>query len=206
MFHSLTLGLLLGWGAAIPIGAINLEIIRRNLYFGTPIGLSLGCGACMADFTYLLLLFYGILQWFHSPILLKSFGICGSLVLAWFGWMALHQKSEMQKNNLSRKNKSVSCWKHWRDGYLLTLINPYTVLFWSSVSVTLASNMQTSNAIVYAGIGVLLGVFSWVFALNGLLHFTRHRISHHTMQKINFVGGVILMSFAVIGLWRAIML
>ncbi len=31
----LLFGLLLGWGAAIPIGPMNLEIIRRNLRYGT---------------------------------------------------------------------------------------------------------------------------------------------------------------------------
>jgi threonine/homoserine/homoserine lactone efflux protein len=40
--HLLLFGILLGMGAAIPIGPINLEIIRRNLRFGTSFGIATG--------------------------------------------------------------------------------------------------------------------------------------------------------------------
>ena len=204
MIELLVFGLLLGWGAAIPIGAINLEIIRRNLRFSTSSGLAFGLGACIADVTYLLVLSYGALQFINYPVFLKSIGIIGSLILAWFGWTALRQKVETTEGVQALPVSSFSVARHARDGYFLTLINPYSIVFWSSVSMTISANTKADNATFYAGIGVLLGVLSWVLTLNTILHLTRHRMSSKIMHYINITGGFILIGLAILGFWRSL--
>ncbi|RDI46556.1 LysE family translocator [Aquicella lusitana] len=207
MFDQVIVGLFLGWGAAIPIGAINLEMIRRNLQFGTAAGLALGFGACCADVTYLVLLSLGVLQILHHPFVIKAVGILGSLLLTWFGYKALRLKSVYFNDQPQAPMRIRSPWRHAIEGYLLTLINPYTILFWSSISMTIAVMTHASDhAVFYAGLGVLLGTFSWAAGLNGFLHFTRHRLSKRTIQKINIAGGIILIGFAALGFWRALFL
>lgn len=205
MFDALLFGLFLGWGAAIPIGAINLEIIRRNLRFSTASGLAFGLGACMADVTYLVLLSIGILQFLNYPLVLKITGIVGSLILAWFGWTALRQKPVTDSDDTTVLMPSYSLLKHARESYLLTLINPFNIIFWSSVSALIATKTQTEYATLYAGAGVLLGTFSWVCGLNLLLHFTRHRLSVQTIHKMNMAGGILLLGFAFFGLVNSIL-
>jgi len=205
MLHLFIVGLLLGWGAAIPIGAINLEIIRRNLRFGTRFGLMLGLGACFADLTYLVLLSFGVLQFLHQPVVLKITGVVGSLILAWFGYKALQAKSIIISQLTTQDPQARSAWRDGIEGYLLTLINPYTIIFWSSVSMTIALMTNAKViAIFYAGLGVLTGTFSWALGLNIVLHFTRHRLSKRTIQLINICGGIILLCFAAWGLWHAL--
>lgn len=202
MLHIIIFGLLLGYGAAIPIGPINLEIMRRNLHFGTAMGLALGFGACSADVTYLVLLSLGALKILAYPLVLKIIGVVGSVILAWFGYNALRLKSSANDNN--KPLTTHSFWRNYLEGYVLTLINPYTILFWSSISTTLALvTHANSQAIVYAGIGVLLSTSSWIVGLNTLLHFTKHRFSPRVMRWLNIMGGVILIGFAIIGLWHA---
>ena len=92
--HALILGLLLGWGAAIPIGPMNLEIIRRNLTYGTRYGVALGLGVCSADITYIALLSFGALVVLNHPLPLAIIGFIGSIILAWFGYNALRLKSK----------------------------------------------------------------------------------------------------------------
>lgn len=202
MLQSYIFGLLLGLGAAIPIGAINLEIIRRNLNIGTRAGLFLGFGACLADLTYLVLLSLGALQLLSHPLLLKCAGVIGALILAWFGWQALTMKPRTNMTEKQVKQKRSSALKHLYQGYLLTLINAYTIIFWSSVSVTIAAHTKTHHAVLYAGIGVLSGTLSWVFSLNLFLQATRHRISPAITHRINVIGGLILLLFAVTGIWH----
>ena len=205
MFDLVIVGLFLGWGAAIPIGAINLEMIRRNLRIGTGAGFSLGVGACCADVTYLALLSLGVLQILNHPSVLKFTGIFGSLLLAWFGYKSLQMKAVSTTEQAAVVIPSRSLLRHMIEGYLLTLINPYTILFWSSISMTIAVINHTRNyAIFYTGAGVLIGTFSWVCALNLFLHFTRHRLSKNIIQKINVAGGIILLGFAALGFWRAL--
>ncbi len=203
----LVFGLMLGWGAAIPIGPMNLEIIRRNLKYGSLYGVALGIGACTADVTYIILLALGALTILHYAIVLKIVGILGSLVLAWFGYSALKlnsNKLDQQPNRLTSP-QNTALWLHTRDGYILTLINPYTILFWSSVSSQIAVMSQNSHLpLFYASVGVLIATLSWVISLNIVLNFTKHRLSSKTMQLFNYFGGVLLLLFAVLGLWHSL--
>lgn len=104
MFHEIIFGLLLGWGAAIPIGPINLEVIRRNLQFGSRFGISFGLGACSADMTYFILLLAGALVLLQHELVLRIIGIIGALILLWFGISAIRLKSaSTDRENIKKK-------------------------------------------------------------------------------------------------------
>lgn len=196
LFYS---GILIGMGAAIPIGPINLEIMRRNLRFGTPYGVVTGLGACGADITYLILLCLGALTLVNYPDLLRLMGLIGSLILAWFGISAL-------RNQASEKMFAPvqpSLWRYSIEGYFMTLINPYTILFWASISsqISLAA-FHNQQAMLLAGMGVMLSTVGWVLFLNATIHVTRHRLSQTVVKWLNYAGGVILLSFAMSGLYK----
>lgn len=199
--QQLLFGLFLGWGAAIPIGPINLEVIRRNLTFGTRYGVALGLGACSADVTYLLLLSVGFLTLLTQPLILKIMGCLGSLILAWFGYSTLRMKTQHYAKTTASNTRTT--WRHSIEGYLLTLINPMTILFWSSVSTQIVLiSKKGEYAIINSGLGVLLGTLSWILGLNLFLHLYRHRLSEKTLQIFNKTGGIILLAFAIHGLWH----
>jgi L-lysine exporter family protein LysE/ArgO len=181
---------------------VNLEIVRRNLRFGTPSGLSLGLGACTADVTYLVLLCLGTLSLLQYPEVLRVIGLIGSLVLAWFGISALRAQIPTTPEHTTRH----ALWKHTLEGYCMTLINPFTILFWASVTsqISLAAS-QHSNIILLAGSGVILGTVSWVVFLNSIVHFTRHRLNATVIKWLNYLGGTILLGFACVGLYKSIM-
>lgn len=202
MLHHLFIGLLLGWGAAIPIGPMNLEIIRRNLRFGTRFGVSFGCGAVSADLTYLIFLTFGAILVLTHPTVLSIVGVLGSLVLAWFGYKAITMPPPSKKTDEDLKNTPL--YRHYLAGLFLTLLNPMTILFWSSVSSQIANLARDANdSLLGTGIGVLFGALSWSLGLNLVLHITRHRLSEKTMHRFNIVGGIILVGFAAYGLYHA---
>lgn len=190
----------MGWGAAIPFGPINLEITRRNLHYGTLQGIALGAGACLADVAYLVIFALGAMTLMQHLEILRWLGIIGSLILAWFGIMAIRMKSHSENPRL----KPLSFFRDLLSGFIMTLFNPFTVLFWSSIiaQIALISNAK-SNALLIAAAGVLLGTLSWVFFLNFLLHFTRHRLPQKITHSFNLIGGIILLGFAAFGLIKA---
>jgi hypothetical protein len=53
---------------------------------------------------------------------------------------------------------------------------------------------------------VIIGTVSWVLTLNSILHFTRHHLSQRVIQWLNYSGGVIILGFAGLGIFRAIAL
>lgn len=194
--HVLFLGVTLGIGASLPIGPVNLEMIRRNLYCGFNYGLAVGLGACAADITYLILLCAGVLTLLQYPDILKIIGFLGSFVLLWFGITALRANRFIS----DKKHSSPSLWKFGLDGYLITLINPYTILFWASVSALLpTTGSAESHALWLLGVGIIFGLISWVILLNCLVHKTRHRLNAAVMRWLNMVGGVVILGFAGLG-------
>jgi threonine/homoserine/homoserine lactone efflux protein len=180
---------------------MNLEIIRRNLRFGITYGLLFGLGICLADLTYLTLLATGAISILKHPTILKVISIIGAAVLAWFGISALRLRS----NEIHTHTTKLSLWQQTMHGYFMTLTSPFTILFWASVSTQLATLTHKSNTSVwFIGSGVLFGVLSWMIGLNFVLHLTRHKLSNRTMQLLNYIGGIILIGFALVGLWMAI--
>jgi threonine/homoserine/homoserine lactone efflux protein len=134
------------------------------------------------------------------PLALRGLGFVGSLILAWFGICAFRSKL----TDVTDKDNKPSLLRYSAEGYLMTLINPGTILFWvsvsSQISMTAANN---SSAIPLAGAGVMVGALGWVLFLNILLHFTRHRLSKKAMMWLNYLGGTILLIFAALGMLRA---
>lgn len=204
--HSLLIGIFLGWGAAIPIGPMNIEIIRRNLWIGTSYGVAFGFGACSADLSYFILLSAGALTFLTNPIAIKLIGVLGSLILVWFGIMALRLKvSDSFKIQKANYQSSRPNWTHALHGYFMTLINPSTILFWSSVSAQIALLAhQKSNSANFAALGVIIGTISWMVVLNIVLNFYRQKLTSRAMLWLNKSGGFLLLAFAAIGFYHVI--
>ena len=201
MWHLYLFGLLIGWGVAIPIGPMNLEIIRRNLTFGLPSGLSFGLGIISADLSYLFLLNVGILAvLIHNKWVMLPIGLLGSLILLWFGIKTLRMQAPTHQ---TQGSQAEPLWRHTRDGYLLTLLSPFTILFWASMSSEIAVSGSGPHTLIAMTLGVISGVSSWMVGLNIALYFTRHRLSPRIMHYLNRAGGLILVAFALFGLWHS---
>src|SRR3990167_7687283 len=99
MLHSIIFGVLLGWGAAIPLGPMNIEIIRRNLTLGTLYG-------------FLIILSLGALNLLTHVIVLKIVGILGSLIIGWFGYSALKLKVSASHHEKSLSTKKLKHHQH----------------------------------------------------------------------------------------------
>jgi len=202
MWHELIFGLLLGYGAAVPIGPMNLELIRRNLLYGFATGLSFGLGACFVDATYMVLLGLGARVILNNPLFLQGVGLCGALILFWFAYKAATSKVE-NIHLQGHPAKLKPWWRHFLDSYCMTLVNPFTIIFWSSVSSEAALVIAAHpRAFWVLAPSVLLATFSWVLGLNTVLHCTRHKISPATMRIFNLLGAILLASFAAFGLYR----
>lgn len=203
MLQTFILGLLLGLGAAVPMGPVNIEIMRRNLTYGWSAGFTLGLGACAADLCYILVLSLGLLSILHYPLILGSLGMAGSLVLAWFAYGAF-RLSTTPSNGHEVPRKSPS--RSFIEGLAMTLVNPFTVLFWVSVSAQLASLSGQHHQIGFAAAGVILGTLSWITVYNAMLHMTRRRITPRIRKILNVIAGLVLVGFAVYGFMHGLRL
>ncbi len=202
MIHFFIFGLLVGWGVALPIGPSNLETIRRNLSFGTLSGLSFGVGIVSADLTYFIFLNLGVVAiLIHNPWIICPIGIIGSLILFWFAYKTLRMKIGTVK---AARDNPLPLWKHIRDAYILTALSPFTVIFWASMSGSVAVSSGNHYELLWMVVGLICAVCSWQISLNTVLHYTHHRLSGRAMHILNRSGGIILLCFAVFSLWKAV--
>lgn len=202
MLHTIFLGILIGLGLAIPIGPINLEIMRRNLTYGLRYGLAIGFGATSADLTFIILLLTGGLMVLQHPDLLRIIGIIGSLPLFWFGWKAITTKTT-EANTSLKKISTLHC---FLSGYIVAISSPFNILFWASLSTQIIA-LSSANiyAIYFLTSAIVLGIIGWMVSLNMVIHHTRHKISPRIVRIFNIIGGLILWAFAAYGLLHAIL-
>lgn len=80
MLSTFMQGLLLGFGAAVPLGPINLLIMNEAMR-SYKRAVLVGLGAMSADITYLLLILYGVTNLLQSEDFLHMLSLLGGAFL-----------------------------------------------------------------------------------------------------------------------------
>jgi L-lysine exporter family protein LysE/ArgO len=175
-------------------------MMRRNLRYGFLRGVTIGIGASSADVTYLLLLLFGILPLIKtSTNVLHTLGVISALLLCFFAYNTIKQKTTMETTE-GNDRRLFHC---FLSGYLIAFLSPFNIIFWLAVAAqfaTLVSKAETDYPL--ACIGLFIGTALWFVSLNTVVHFTRHRISLKTAHRLNIVGGITLIAFALYGVWH----
>src|SRR4051794_1389954 len=138
-------GVLLGLGAAVPIGPVNVEIARRTLRGGFLAGVALGCGAVTVDVTYAVLSSLGVRLLVDRPALYWSVTLLGIGLLTWIGvqcWIdairAARSRADVARQLELEQSSRPQAGIGYVTGLLMTLLNPMTLVFWFTVVPSLA--------------------------------------------------------------------
>lgn len=185
---------LLGLGAAAPVGPINIELMRRHLNISCLHAMAFGLGACFADIIYLLLLGFGILQLFSHTIFMPILGFLGALMVIWFGIISFINKKNEENINII----AMPYHRQFFDGIFLTLLNPYNIIFWLSVSAQLNNITSDKYGLAIGASGTIIGVIFWVVFINTIIFFSKKMLSHRVIKFINYASGVTLI---ILGLY-----
>ncbi|WP_457608500.1 LysE family translocator [Nitratifractor sp.] len=190
ILNSFLEGFLLGLGAAVPLGPINVLIMSNALrHYGAAV--ALGSGAMSADITYLVLILFGLFHFMEDPTIQMVLGVAGSaflLYLAWLIWKGRNTPIHLQEVG------RVTLFKNWLKGYTLTLLNPYTVVFWLSVSAYIATKQLDPGATV---VGLFSAILLWITLMPLAIHKTKHLFSPRIVALFSIVSAAILAFFAV---------
>lgn len=199
MLNPLLTGITVGLGAAVPIGPVNIEIMRRNLNQGLKAGISFALGACSADLLYLITLLFGILHVFQHQRIINTISLLGSIVLFYFAYQCLSTRKRVTACPQPSPSPPSSTFAHFFQGLLMTLLNPYTLLFWASIGsqiIHLSTSLLSSHAIT-AGTGLFLGTLLWAVSFNLVIAKLNVLMRPSTVHYLNAIGGVILFTFAL---------
>ncbi|WP_456432813.1 LysE family translocator [Nitratifractor sp.] len=188
-------GFLLGIGAAVPLGPINVLIMSNALrHYGSAV--ALGAGAMSADITYLVLILFGLFRFMENPTVKAVMAVAGSAFLLYLAWLIF--KGRHAPIHLQRIDDPPLL-KNWLKGYTLTLLNPYTVVFWLSVSAYIATKHLDPLATVA---GLFGAIVLWITLMPLAIHKTKHLFSQRVATLFSVASAAILAFFAVGMLWN----
>ncbi|MFA7084011.1 MAG: LysE family translocator [Arcobacteraceae bacterium] len=183
-------GIILGLTAAVPLGPINLLIMNESLK-SYKNGFSVGIGAMSADTSYLLLILFGLNTYFNHKIVINTLTLLGAFFLIFIAYtMYKNRNEEIKKIDTNSKG---SLFKHYVKGYILTLLSPYTVVFWLSVA-TLSINKTNPAAIIF---GMLFALMAWITVMPYFVFKTKHLISQRVYSKIAVISAFVFCCFAL---------
>jgi L-lysine exporter family protein LysE/ArgO len=184
-------GVLLGFGAAVPLGPINILIMNEALkkYRNA---VAVGFGAMSADTTYLTIILLGFTYYINNEFVLLLLSFLGAFFLLYMAYLIYASKDKCIKTiKLENHNKVI---KSYFKGFALTLLSPYTIIFWISVS-TFSTQSQTPLVVVG---GMLFAILLWVTLMPYFIYKTKHFVSQGLYSKISIISAFIMVIFAVL--------
>jgi len=185
-------GFLLGIGAAVPLGPINILIMNtalRNYKSSVFIGL----GAMSADTIYLLLILLGMATFFNQPYVENMLGVLGSIFLLYLAYIIFKNRNNILDTN-KQPSLSKSLIKSYLQGFTLTFINPYTVSFWLSIAgYTAHKELEPVITIL----GMLCALFLWITLMPYIVYRSKHKISQNISYSFSIFSSIILFGFGL---------
>lgn len=192
MIESFSEGFLLGLGAAIPLGPINILMMNNSLK-SYKAGVVLGFGAMSADIFYLSLILAGMIGFINNPTLLNIVGILGSIFLLYLAYATFKNRTNKIKIQ-TQKVQIKNLFKKYSQGFVLTLLNPMTIVFWFSIA-GYAANRDFN--IYFTISGMISSIFLWITIMPYLVHRSKHKISLRASKYLSVISSIILFGFAV---------
>lgn len=183
-------GFILGLGAALPLGPINLLIMNEALRSYKK-AVAIGFGAMSVDVTYLVLIQYGITNYMQENFFLSVLSLLGGLFLTYLAFLIFRGRSKhIKKTKLSKESTLYS---NYAKGYLLTFLNPYTILFWLSVT----TYATTSDSLMVSVLGLMSAITLWITIMPYIVYKKRALISDSVASLIAVVSSIIILLFGL---------
>ena len=181
-------GVLMGLGVSVPIGPVNVLIMSYALRSYTK-ALCLGLGAMSADMLYLALSAFGISQLAKIPIVFACISVFGAAFLL---YIALGIYREAKRSVRLQSAELGSHVAVFGKGFLLNIFNPYVIMFWLSVSVSIGR-----EHFGLALVGLVCGILSWITLFALAVYKSRAKISDRAARAFAYISALILMFFAL---------
>jgi len=184
-------GSILGFGAAVPLGPINLLIMNEALKSYKK-AVAIGFGAMSADLTYLLLILYGITTYLKETIFLNILSTLGGFFLIYLAYLIFKgRNTHIHKVKTVKETSIVS---NYLKGYILTLLNPYTILFWLSVT----TYSTTTHSLIITIFGMIFAITLWVTIMPYFVYIKRRLISDKVSSIIATISSIIILVFGLL--------
>lgn len=198
-------GILVGLALAILVGPILFSLIQTSIEQGAKAGLWIALGIWISDILFIGGIVFSVAhisQMTESPLFKPVLGILGGFVLIGIG-VGMFISKPPNTDNSSTVSLVSSKWRLWLEGFLINTINPFTIIFWTSVITTRAVTESLFSYNSYLFFGSILGT---IIVTDSLKIFLAKKIRTY-LKPIHILGmrkisGVALFLFGIIMIVR----
>ncbi len=196
----LLLGLVAGYGIAIPVGAIAVLIVQTGIRCGFRCAAAAGAGAATADLTYATLAVTGgaslsvLVRSVQQPIRWTSAAILAAIAIV--GLLRVRQAPAIEGPVPARRREHARTYARFLG---LTIVNPMTVVYF--VAIVLGSgftaDLTASQGLVFVA-GAFIASLSWQMLLAGVGGLARHALPRHLHTGASIAGHLLILVMAVL--------
>jgi threonine/homoserine/homoserine lactone efflux protein len=189
---------------AVAIGPIAILIINRGLVYGFRSGLMSGVGAALADFTYALVAFTAgsvLVGYLHVNHVYFSWVASAALMLFGVWMLAMSLRKPADKVNAILGKPHRGDFGYLTSTYLLTIVNPLTIVVFVGFSGQLITPVFTMWQVVSLSLAIFLGslLIQAVLASVGAT-MGRYVKSPAVIRMLNLASSLCIIGFGVAGL------
>ena len=173
LLGTLAAGVVFGLALAAPPGPMNAIIAEESVLRGWGAGFKTGLGAMSADLLFFGLALAGVVAFVREfPTVRDGLFLVGGVVMLYFAYGAARGASEEYRDKATPESRGFS------KAFVLSLTNPYQILFWLTAGVGLltpgtidvlayASDSLSGVVVVETGsaalvVGLFCGVAGWI--------------------------------------------
>ncbi|WP_409271073.1 LysE family transporter [Neobacillus sp. SCS-31] len=195
---------LLGLSLAAPIGPINAAQLDRGIRYGFWHSWLTGVGAAAADGIYMIIVYAGVVNFIDTPIVQTFLWLFGAFVLLYTGVESL---INIKGLTISGNRKKEPLIKSFMSGFLMSLSNPLTILFWlgiyGSVLAKTAATSGHGQLILYSA-AIFSGLLIWDISMATLATGAKRYLTSAFLTAISVISGLSLIGFGLYFGWQGI--
>jgi len=189
-------GLAFGMMLQLAVGPVCVSVLQKGMTGSFLQAFQMVWGVVLADAAYILLALLGISSLLQLEPLRLGIGLAGAALLMYFGVQNLRAKSPELQQSVDNSDSGSSL----KYGFLLTLSNPLTILFWSGVfgGLIASTKFSTPSAAYAFGSGCILATLVFLTVIAGLGKFIGTFFRQpQLMLWLNRIVGLFLVAFAI---------
>lgn len=196
----------LGISLAAPIGPINAAQLDRGIKYGFFNAWLIGLGSVAADLVYMLVVYFGLIHILDIPFVKAFLWLFGFFVLTYTGIESLKSTKLISS---ARGESDESYKKSFFAGFLMSISNPLTILFWLGIYGSILANTAASSSLEELAVyscAIIAGLVLWDVSMATLSSVFREFLSAGFLAAISILSGVSLIGFGMYFGYRGLML
>jgi threonine/homoserine/homoserine lactone efflux protein len=194
-FDQLWQGLLFGMVLQLSVGPVCISVLQTAIACSFAPAFMMTLGVVLADSAYVILALLGVSSLMQIPPLRIGIGLMGALLLLYFGTRSLLSNAKRPADTTLARGG----WGSLRNGFLLTLSNPLTILFWAGVFGGLIASgpFATHWAAYVFGAGCVSATLVFLTVVAAVGKYIGRLVQPGVIVWLNRITGLFLIGFAI---------